>query len=710
MNLSPKEQEKDILSYADKIWSTADILRGAGIKESLFPTYMMPFFALMLVESRIVKSLNDVKAENPDFTNQEIIDEVEDKELGYNKFIIENNKRLKDVCLNDNTFQQDFQDYLDAFDYETRELLGALKGDGEKFLDINGIVGSLNAKKKLFAFCQAWAEIDLSGYNNSAITTLEEHIKRRWADISAETAGEQYTPEDIIKLIALLGAEEMRHEDNHIKIYDMTCGGGNMLYGVEDEILEEKLKDDKDIKIETFGQELNDTLYALCKIESRFREDSSIACGNTLTNDQFGSEEFDLIVANPPYGVDWKDAKKDVLSDQTGRFKYYPSTSDGQWLFIQHAIAKLNDNGRALIVLNGSPLFSGDAGSGESDARKWLLDNDYLEGLIQLPTNEFFNTGITTYIWVLNKNKSPERKNKVILIDASEMFVKLKKNKGSKNCEIDADNRGKILEIFKGFKESDNCKVFDRSEFYYNKQSINITNVDINGKSILEKMPVNAKGIQQKSMKLEKVKDVKLNGKLISNYIGVALFDELLAKGIAPDSDIERASGTDDLLKSLKDKLAASLKQIDNKDIVVHSDNAVYRFDDEKETLIKEENGNIEELGKGLFDIKITHKKATKSNEGSIQIKVELKPDQEKDYEIIPYSFDDAENEKNIQDFLSKWVERPYERLENKTGAEVNFNKIFYKPEELRPLKEIQDELWTSHEKLTSLMKEVFNG
>jgi type I restriction enzyme M protein len=708
MNLSPKEQEKDILSYADKIWSTADILRGAGIKESLFPTYMMPFFALMLVESRIVKSLNDVKAENPDFTNQEIIDEVEDKELGYNKFIIENNKRLKDVCLNDNTFQQDFQDYLDAFDYETRELLGALKGDGEKFLDINGIVGSLNAKKKLFAFCQAWAEIDLSGYNNSAITTLEEHIKRRWADISAETAGEQYTPEDIIKLIALLGAEEMRHEDNHIKVYDMTCGGGNMLYGVEDEIQEEKLKEGKEIKIETFGQELNDTLYALCKIESRFREDSNIECGNTLTDDRFDGEEFDLIVANPPYGVDWKDAKKDVLSDQTGRFKHYPSTSDGQWLFIQHAIAKLNDNGRALIVLNGSPLFSGDAGSGESEARKWLLDNDYLEGLIQLPTNEFFNTGITTYIWILNKNKSSERKNKVLLLDASKMFVKLKKNKGSKNCEIDKNNRSQILSIFKDFKETENCKIFDRSEFYYNKQSINITNVDMNGKSLVEYLPVNNKGVKQKSIKLDNISKIEIEGKSLTDCLGIALFDELFKQ--ASEEDASVVSNQNDLLKAMKDKLSNVLKQVENKDVVVHSGNAVYRYDDEKETLTKEENGQIEEFGKGLFDIKVTHKKATKSNTGVVQIKVELKPDQEKDYEIIPFSFDKNENQKNIQEFLNKWVERPYEVLENKVGAEVNFNKIFYKPEELRPLKEIQDELWASHEKLTSLMKEVFNG
>jgi type I restriction enzyme M protein len=133
---------------------------------------MMPFFALMLVESRIVKSLNDVKTENPNYTNDEIIAEVEDKELGYNKFIIEKNKRLKDVCLNDNTFQQDFQVYLDAFDHETRELLGALKGDGEKFLDINGIIGSLSAKSKLFAFCQAWAEREKEQFLTKKVSTL----------------------------------------------------------------------------------------------------------------------------------------------------------------------------------------------------------------------------------------------------------------------------------------------------------------------------------------------------------------------------------------------------------------------------------------------------------------------------------------------------------------------------------------------------------
>ncbi|MFM6209330.1 class I SAM-dependent DNA methyltransferase, partial [Planktothrix sp.] len=172
----------------------------------------------------------------------------------------------------------------------------------------------------------------------------------------------------------------------------------------------------------------NDALYALARIESRFRPGSKIEHGNTLTNDKFYNDDFDVVVANPPYGVSWKGYQKDVENDKTGRFKYLPSISDGQLLFMQHLISKLDVNGIGVVVHNGSTLFSGDAGSAESNIRKWMLDSDFVEAIIQLPTDEFFNTGIHTYLWVLNKNKDADRKDKVMLINASEKFRLLKKN------------------------------------------------------------------------------------------------------------------------------------------------------------------------------------------------------------------------------------------------------------------------------------------
>ncbi|EEV8377942.1 N-6 DNA methylase, partial [Escherichia coli] len=245
-----------------------------------------------------------------------------------------------------------------------------------------------------------WADIDLTPYDNSEVTTLEEHIKRQWADMSAETAGQQYTPSDIIALISELAKRCNPDLDGIIRIYDPTCGGGNMLFGVEDKFKELARNKGMAITTKTYGQELEGSLYALAKIESYFRIASYIEKGNTLTDDKFATEKMDFVVANPPYGVDWKEYKKAIEADATGRFDAgKPSTSDGQLLFLQHIVDKLNDNnGQAFVVLNGSPMFSGDAGSGESNIRKWLLDKDYVRALIQLPTGEFFNTGISTYI------------------------------------------------------------------------------------------------------------------------------------------------------------------------------------------------------------------------------------------------------------------------------------------------------------------------
>ena len=254
--------------------------------------------------------------------------------------------------------------------------------------------------------------------------------------------------------------------------------GGNLLFGVEDRINAKVQR-----LTQTFGQDWNDALYALAKIESRFRLDSKIEHGNTLVDDKFDAGAFEVVIANPPYGVSWKGYEKEIRNDKTQRFQYVPSISDGQLLFMQHLISKLSDRGMGVVVHNGSTLFSGDAGSAESNIRKWMLDIDIVEAVIQLPTDEFFNTGIYTYLWVLNKRKSGDRQDKVMLINASEKFKPLKKNKGSKRKEIDEVSRLEIVETLARFVDNDYARVFDKEFFYFNKQGIMLTNVDEQGRS-----------------------------------------------------------------------------------------------------------------------------------------------------------------------------------------------------------------------------------
>lgn len=249
----------NILQYESNVWATADLLLGAGIKQSDFPKYMMPFFALIMVESRLVRYKEQLEQEYGRDDIEGFIEEFKDFGFGYNDYVVRYNKTLKDICKNDKAFDVDFHSYLKAFDSQTKSLLGVDKGtEEEKFLDISGISGQLKKKRILFASVRKWSEIDLTPFNNSEITTLEEHIKRKWADISAETAGEQYTPDDIIALIADIITSKLKDDERFLTIYDPTCGGGNLLFGVEDKI---KQKFERPTK--TYGEDWSDSLYAL---------------------------------------------------------------------------------------------------------------------------------------------------------------------------------------------------------------------------------------------------------------------------------------------------------------------------------------------------------------------------------------------------------------------------------------------------------------
>lgn len=679
----------NILQYESKIWNTADLLRGSGIKESEWPSYMMPFFALVMIESRLIRMMDQFKAEfgaeaMTDMHPDDRLSVIQDKGQGYNSYIIEQEKSLVEICRNDKSFEIDFDAYLNAFDPETRYLLGVEAGEGEKYLDIRGVINRLKAKHVLFSYTKEWSEIDLKPFNNSEITTLEEHIKRRWADISAETAGEQYTPDDVIALIAEIIAGKLQETDTLLRIYDCTCGGGNLLFGVEDRIKEKTRR-----LTQTYGQDWNDALYALAKIESRFRIDSHIGHGNTLVDDRFRGEEFDVVVANPPYGVSWKGYQKNIVNDKTGRFKYLPSVSDGQLLFMQHLIAKLAPTGMGVVVHNGSTLFSGDAGSAESNIRKWMLDSDIVEAIIQLPTDEFFNTGIYTYLWVLNKSKDPRRQDKLMLINASQKFTPLKKSKGSKRKEIDEASRRDIVATLTRFEDNDYARVFDKEYFYFNKQAIQLTNVDDEGHSFAEQL--------KKGQKSRKLKPCKLFTP-----------SQTLTDFTITDFDRERHTN---LLDAYSNEIRPMILALNYKDgLRVETAEAGYHYDTERETLIKTSKGQTEALGCGQIVVKAAYKKATKTRPAQVTITVELTPDYEKDYEIIPYHRDPDANRQAIEAFMAKYITRPFEYLDNVVGVEINFNKVFYQPEQLRPVPEILAELEVVDAELKALEETFFNG
>lgn len=658
----------NILQYESEIWATADLLRGSGIKESEWPSYMMPFFALIMIESRLLRLFEEeikIAGGEEAFNAMREDDRLAlllDKKQGYNKYLFEQKKSLKDICANDKTFEIDFDSYLKGFDDETKDLLGVDPGEeGERFLNIKNYISILKTKKVLFAYVRKWSEIDLKPYSNSDITTLEEHIKRKWADMSAETAGEQYTPDDVIALMAEIVASKIEEKETLLKIYDPACGGGNLLFGVEDRIKEVSKR-----YTQTFGQEINDALFALAKIESRFREDSKIEDGNTLVADAFFNDEFDVSVANPPFGVDWKGYASDIRKDKTGRYKYLPSVSNGQLLFLQHLISKMSHDGIGVVVDNGSALFSGEAGSSESNTRKWLLENDIVEAIIQLPADEFFNTNIYTYLLVLNKNKKPYQKNKVMLIDASSKFKPLKKKKGEKRNEIEASYRKEITDVLSKFTENEYSRIFEKEHFYYNKQAISLIGEDVNGKAFIGN---------------ETLVPVKLeNGERTLSELPITSFD---------------VNKYQSLKEAFEHDIKPFIESLDYKEqpLVITTERAKYWFDTEQETLIKEESGKRVALGCGKIVIKSSFKRGNKKQPERIEINIEITTDAQKDYEIIPFHKDEALNQVGITAFMEKYITKSFQYLENTIGVEVNFNKVFYEPEQVTEVSSVLGEI-----------------
>jgi len=653
-----------LLAHAETIWKTADTLRGAGIKESDFPSYMMPFFALMLLESRLRRFKAEKLAEfeaamgAPFDPNNEDHREWLEKAArvankGYHPELLLLDKGLRETCaVPGGNFRNRLIAHLNQYDPETKKLLGLGYAEGEKkYLDIQGKASDLfaRANSPLYAFATKWAAMDLTPFSNSEVTTIEEHIKRKWGDISAETAGEQYTPSDVIELcneiVVDLWKRDGHPQQGIANVYDMTCGGGNFLFAAEDSLRERFPA----LSVRTFGQELNDALYALAAIEARFREDSRIEHDDTLTNDLFLAEKFDVIVANPPHGGDWKDIRATLEADASGRFakNRMPPVSDSQMLFLQHAVFHLAERGIATVVHNGSTLFTGDAGGGESETRRWLTKQlDVVEAIVQLPKNEFFNTEISTYVWVLNKAKPAARRGRVLLINAENCFAKLKRNLNKKNCEVDAAGRARILAAFEAFADGAISKVLTHDQLLYNKVELLLHRHDDEGRAVKE-----AEAVDAPAMTI--VMD--------ENQFQVA---EGLLKPVeaSPASAKEQASGLNEAAKN-------ALR------IAVVTKACTFEWDVATGAVTKSTKGRVEHLGAGRLSINA--KVAKRKKVEVCRVKVTVEPLMQKDVENIDYSSDPAENQRIVQDYLRRWVREPGSITRVTTGCEVNFNKVF---------------------------------
>jgi type I restriction enzyme M protein len=343
-------------------------------------------------------------------------------------------------------------------------------------------VEKLIKNKKLYSLIDKFTEVDLhpDKIDNHTMGSIFEELLRKFSEMSNETSGEHYTPRDIVKLLVSLvfsGDEDNLKGEGIIRsIFDPCCGTGGMIT-IGKEWVNENISDD--VMFQLYGQELNPQTFSICKSDFLItgEDPERIKLGSSLSNDQHEGRTFDYMITNPPFGVSWKSEKSYINEESKnplGRFSVgTPRSSDGSLLFLQHMISKMKPEGSRIgVVFNGSPLFTGDSGSGESEIRKWIIENDWLECVVSLPDSLFFNTGITTYIWIVSNKKKPNRKGKVQLIDGSSLFKTMKKSLGSKRKYMDDDQTEQILNSYSSFEESDISKIFDNEFFGYTKVTI----------------------------------------------------------------------------------------------------------------------------------------------------------------------------------------------------------------------------------------------
>lgn len=347
---------------------------------------------------------------------------------------------------------------------------------------IEKLSDKLAKNKKLYSLIDKFTEVDLhpDKVDNHTMGSIFEELLRRFSEMSNETSGEHYTPRDVVNLLVSL---VFSGDKNHLEgegilrsIFDPCCGTGGMLT-IGKEWVQENISDD--VKFQLYGQELNPQTFSICKSDFLItgEDPDNIKLGSSLSFDQFQGKKFDYMITNPPFGVSWKSEKDYILAekeDPQGRFSVgTPRVSDGSLLFLQHMISKMKSGGSRIgVVFNGSPLFAGDAGSGESEIRRWIIENDWLECIVALPDQLFFNTGITTYIWIVTNKKSPYRKGKVQLINATNLSTSMKKSLGDKRKYLSDQQVKQVVNEYELNGETEISKIFPNEFFGYTKVTV----------------------------------------------------------------------------------------------------------------------------------------------------------------------------------------------------------------------------------------------
>ena len=637
------------------IWSIANLLRGT-YKAADYGKVVLPFTVLRRLDSALEGSKQAVlEAKKQKSTSGAALDFILQKASGYS-FYNTSPYDLKKAVGDTTNLKANLLDYIEGFSANVRDIF-------EKY-DFAAQLAKLDENDLLLLVTQKFSQIELhpDKVSNIEMGMIFEELIRQFAELSNETAGEHFTPRDVVRLIVSLvfaNDDEVLSKKGVVRtVYDPTAGTGGMLSVADDYIRHLNT----DAALTLFGQELNGESYAIAKADMviKGQDIENMVWGDTLTNDGHFGKIFDYSLANPPFGVEWKKQQDFVEREHRdrgfdGRFgPGTPRVSDGSLLFLLHLVKKMrpaqDGGGRIGIVLNGSPLFTGNAGSGESEIRRYLLEQDLVEAIIALPTDMFYNTGIATYIWILDNDKARARKGKVQLVDATQMFEKMRKNLGKKRKEISSQNLKDIARTYAAFEETETSKIFKNTDFGYRQITV------------------------ERPLKLT----FKIDEQLIE--------DALLAKPILKLPEDDRT------------KLSRLLDQMQN------SFTSRSAFTTAITEASKSEGLNLSAPAlKALVGVFGTRSDAA---EVCLDSKERIEPDSDaRDTENVPLCEEVGSYfEREVKPFAPEaWIDQSKERI----GYEIPFTRYFFKYAPPRPLVEIDAQLNTLVIEIQNLLAEI---
>lgn len=657
------------------IWDLADLLRGA-YKRNEYQKVILPFTVLKRFDSVLEYSKSDVLEKYNNYKDS--IDNLDPllksaavdrygNELGFYNF---SKYDFNALLADPEHIEENLMHYIDSFSPNIQDIF-------ENFYFKNHIT-KLSKANLLFLLIKKFSEskVDLHPDNvsNHEMGTIFEELIRKFSEQSNEEAGEHFTPRDVVKLMTnLIFIENGIHlkEKNLIKkIYDPACGTGGMLSSCKNFINE--INNSVDVVL--YGQEVNEEIYAICKADMLIKGENSENIkgpSSTLSDDQLADDRFDFMISNPPYGRKWEQDKDLVLKEAekgfTGRFGAgLPRINDGQLLFLEHMISKMKkeEKSRIAVITNGSPLFTGDAGSGESNIRKWIIEKDYLEAIIGLPDQLFYNTGIKTYIWVLTNEKPSERLGKIQLIDVSTKYKKMRKSLGNKRHQLSDENIEQILEMYNKYELSDEIKIFDNEDFGYTKVTV------------------------ERPLQL----NYKVNEERLDNLYSINAFIKFAeSKSKDPDKKLlEEEAG-----KQKQNAIINALKTIDN------NYNNWDKFETQINKVLKSFNLSSTLIKNIILALSEHDDTADYITDNKGKNKADGK---RRDTEKIPLKQDIEEYfEKEV---LSYYPDAWMDRKKDKIGYELNFTQYFYKYEPPRPLEEIEADIKKVTAEIQDLIKE----